>query len=246
MTSAAYLLFYRRRSYQPLGGKILQDITESSVRELGDSESQIDSRAESPAGEGQRLGGSSRNGSSSALVGVGAVHQAGDGGLQPVTRVRSVGENDEEDDDLPPEYSNRLRSGERSLEHAEGMDLEDPEYISGIRPSPLRFANESMWSFDRASDTPELTQSTGVPRRSYYEEDEDDAFDDDDSNRAVGGDLSDSDARMPSLDDTSKYPHFTVMNPLTGDGPAASDEEDNNDLPVVELRVNEEEKEGFE
>lgn len=245
MTSAAYLLFYRRRSDQPLGGKVLQDITESSVRGVNDSDSQIDSRAESPAGEGLRLGDSSRTGSSSALVGVGAVHQAGDGGLQTVTRVRSVGENDDDDDDdLPPEYSDHLRSGEQSLEHAEGMDLEESDYGTGMRPSPLRFANEPMWSFDRASDTAELTQSTAAPGGSYYEDDGEDLFDDGDSNKAVGGDLSDSDTRMPSADDTSKYPHFTVMNPLSGDGMAPSDGEDEDDLPVVELRVNEEEKEG--
>jgi len=211
---------------------------------MNDSDSQVDSRAESPAGEGQRLGDSSRNGSSSALVGVGAVHQAGNGGLQTVTRVRSVGENDDDDDDddLPPEYSNRLQSGEQSLGHAEGMDLEDSEYGSGIKPSPLRFANEPMWSFDRASDIAGHTQSTAARAGSYYDEDEEDLFDDDASNKAVGGDLSDSDTRMPTVDDTSKYPHFTVMNPLSGDGMAPPDGEDDNDLPVVELRVNEEDK----
>ncbi|KAL2002392.1 hypothetical protein VTN02DRAFT_60 [Thermoascus thermophilus] len=120
VTSAAYLLFYRRRSDRPLGGKILEEITESSTRAAADSDSQADSRGQSPSGEGRRLGGSSRNGSSSALAGVGAAHQAGVGGLRAVTQVRSVDEDD--DDDMPPEYSNGLPSGEQSLGHTNRLE----------------------------------------------------------------------------------------------------------------------------
>jgi hypothetical protein len=139
VTSAAYLLFYRRRSDHPLGGRVLEEIVESATRStVPDSDSQTDSRAPSPSGEGRRLGGSSRNGSSSALAGVGAAHQAGDGGLRTVTQVRSV----EVDDDMPPEYSNGLPSGEQSLEHAnrlEGMDFEDEYFGGDMRPNPPPF-----------------------------------------------------------------------------------------------------------
>ena len=68
----AYLLFYRRREPVPLGGEKLEQILAQA-----DSEEQNNSRDASPSGEGQRLGGSSHNGSSSAL---GQPHLVGDGG----------------------------------------------------------------------------------------------------------------------------------------------------------------------
>lgn len=132
VTSAAYLLFYRRRSEHPLGGRILQEITESSTRAMTDSgdsqdESQGGSSASAPSGEGRRLGGFSRNGSSSALTGVGAAHQAGDGGLRIGAQARTQGDNDEE---LPPAYSHHPSSGERSLVKADRQ--EDDRSTSGI------------------------------------------------------------------------------------------------------------------
>lgn len=248
VTSAAYLLFYRRRSDRPLGGKILEEITESSTRAAADSDSQAESRGESPSGEGRRLGGSSRNGSSSALAGVGAAHQAGDGGLRAVTQVRSV---EDDDDDMPPEYSNGLPSGEQSLGHSnrlEGMDIEDEEFGGGMHPTPLRFPSaEPPWSFDRATDAHGPSQMTAPPGSSYDGEDED-LFDDDASNKAVGGgDLSDSDIRLAALTDSpdeqgAPCPSTPFDDTPIQDIPPPLDVDDDNELPVVELRVNEEDR----
>jgi hypothetical protein len=79
VTSAAYLLFYRRRTEKnhPLGGPILQQLLENAE---ADSEMPAGSRDPSPvAGEGRRLGDFSQNlnGSSSAS---GRGHLVGDGG----------------------------------------------------------------------------------------------------------------------------------------------------------------------
>lgn len=71
VTSAAYLLFYRRRSDHPLGPPYIQKITEQFRNPNSDSEVEgeesDDINAFKGAGNGQRLGDSSRNGSSSAF-----------------------------------------------------------------------------------------------------------------------------------------------------------------------------------
>lgn len=68
--STAYLLFYRRRSSEPLGGPLFREIVERFVEQSEDEELP-------DSGEGQRLGegGSSQSGSSSALQGAEATHQ---------------------------------------------------------------------------------------------------------------------------------------------------------------------------
>ncbi|KAK4123327.1 ubiquitin carboxyl-terminal hydrolase-like protein [Parathielavia appendiculata] len=66
VTSAAYLLFYRRRSDVPLGGPRFQEIFDRFNNQANPDGNVSDS------GEGQRLGlGSSRRGSPSALTGAG-------------------------------------------------------------------------------------------------------------------------------------------------------------------------------
>ncbi|KAK3368104.1 hypothetical protein B0H63DRAFT_534187 [Podospora didyma] len=76
VTSAAYLLFYRRRSETPLGGPRFQEIFERYESLHSADEDMEDS------GEGQRLGqGSSLRGSPSALTGAGLTHPRGKRGL---------------------------------------------------------------------------------------------------------------------------------------------------------------------
>ena len=115
VTSAAYLLFYRRRSSKTLGGPFLAQMIEKAYESSEESQSQPQSRAGSPsaqAGEGKRLDGYSRNGSSSALQGVGAVHQVGGGGLAGGTlTMAKLGNND---------YG--LQDGEQTLETLEGIE----------------------------------------------------------------------------------------------------------------------------
>jgi ubiquitin carboxyl-terminal hydrolase 4/11/15 len=77
VSSAAYLLFYRRRSDHMLGGPKLQELINENT-ENGEPESSEDDELES--GEGQGLDAkSSLRGSSSALTGVGAAHRAASG-----------------------------------------------------------------------------------------------------------------------------------------------------------------------
>ncbi|KAA8572048.1 hypothetical protein EYC84_001974 [Monilinia fructicola] len=71
ITSSAYLLFYRRRSSEPLGGAFMQEIVRTFDHNLSSDEEE--------SGEGRRLGGnSSQPGSPSALTGVGAAHRQPD------------------------------------------------------------------------------------------------------------------------------------------------------------------------
>ena len=103
-----------------------------------ESSSQPQSRTGSPsapAGEGKRLDGFSRNGSSSALQGVGAVHQAGGGGLAGETLTMAKLGND---DYSLPSYSNSLHDGEQTLEILEGIETN-----SGIQQAQV-----PTWGFE--------------------------------------------------------------------------------------------------
>ncbi|PWY89598.1 UCH-domain-containing protein [Aspergillus sclerotioniger CBS 115572] len=235
VTSSAYLLFYRRRSDRPLGGKVLEEVTEASTRANSDMESQTESRGQSPSGEGRRLGGSSRNGSSSALPGVAAAHQSGDGGLPTGTQPKSG------DEDSPPDYSNSPSFGERSLGRTprlEGMNFEDEEIGDDAQPSSFRPMDTPSWSFSRVSDAHGPSQMTTT------QTDDEDLLDDGASNQAVGGgDVSDPDLRMASLMDSPRgaaYPGTPMeessFQDITAFGAAGDDDEDD-ELPVVELQV---------
>ncbi|KAL5361086.1 hypothetical protein BJX96DRAFT_151378 [Aspergillus floccosus] len=240
VTSSAYLLFYRRRSDRPLGGKILEEITESSTRPVSESESE--SRGQSPSGNGQRLDGSSRNGSSSALAGVGAAHQPGDGGLPTGTQAKN------RNDDSPPEYSDHPSSGEKRLDgdnRLEGMIFDDePEFGYGGQSDPFRFHSQPpFWSFDADTDAHGQSQMTTMFPGSTS--DDDDLLDDDASNKAVG-DMSDSEMNLISLADTPAgqgvYPGTPMEEvPVPGISlPTQTEGDDDDDeLPVVELRVDE-------
>jgi ubiquitin carboxyl-terminal hydrolase 4/11/15 len=77
ISSAAYLLFYRRRSEKPLGGPRFEEIVASFDNPPATSEDES-----TGSGEGQRLGAdSSLRGSSSALTGVEAIRPHGHRGL---------------------------------------------------------------------------------------------------------------------------------------------------------------------
>jgi ubiquitin carboxyl-terminal hydrolase 4/11/15 len=154
--------------------------------------------------------------------------------------VRSV-EADEDDDDMPPQYSNGLLSGEQSLgqtNRVEGMDIEDIDPSGDVQSTPFSYVNEPAWSFDRATDAHGPSQMTAAPPGSYYDDDDEGLFDyddDADSNKAVGGgDLSDSE--LPLADESGEYPPM-----ILDDVPPASEDEDE-ELPVVELRVNEDDR----
>jgi ubiquitin carboxyl-terminal hydrolase 4/11 len=116
--------------------------------EQDEAESESSSRAESSAGDDQRLGDSSHNGSSSAYQGRGASRQGADG---------SNGMNPAEGNDLdkPPEYSTEIQNGETVLEETqlvEDMDevMEDEEGIEpyhSYRIGPVSPFSHANWDF---------------------------------------------------------------------------------------------------
>ncbi|KAI4198856.1 MAG: hypothetical protein LQ350_005005 [Teloschistes chrysophthalmus] len=146
VTSAAYLLFYRRRSEQPLGGPFFERIMNGSDESAAESDANADSAF--PPGEGKRLDGSSHNGSSSALRGVGAAHQVGGGGDALTARRTGV------DDDLPS-YPGQ------EMELDEGVaDIYGP--LSHIGQSPIH----ESWSFSRLPNEQEQLQVIRAPAAS--------------------------------------------------------------------------------
>lgn len=179
----------------------MQEIAEASTR--ADSDDNLDdSRTGSPSGEGRRLVDSSRNGSTSALAGAGAAHQAGDGGLQAGLQVRSV-----------------------EVDSSEGDDNELPPYEQKTQSSNFSLMDQPAWSFDNISGPP-------------VSDDDDGLFDDDDndSNKAVGGgNMSDLEHFNDEAGDENARFHSVI-----GDNGAGSDDEE--ELPVVELRVNEDDR----
>ncbi|KAL8721029.1 MAG: hypothetical protein Q9225_002202 [Loekoesia sp. 1 TL-2023] len=157
VSSAAYLLFYRRRSEHPLGGPFFESIM--NCAEDSAAESQPTSRNASPTGEGKRLDDSSRIGSSSALRGVGAAHQAGGGGDGLTARRTGV------DDDLPSYSGQELDSGHEPT--LETMDLDEGigdiyEPLNHYVPGGLR----QSWSFSQIAHGSEQLQVVRAPAAS--------------------------------------------------------------------------------
>ena len=137
VTSAAYLLFYRRRSEHPLGGPALEQMLASAAEV--DSEA-AGSRETSPvAGEGRRLGDSSHNGSSSAYQ-VGRVRLVGEGGS---------GHLNPNQDRL---QGTRLGNLEKSNETSQRKHEEGPPAYSVEGPEPHALPNYSAVDRDEAVD----------------------------------------------------------------------------------------------
>ncbi|ENH64585.1 Putative ubiquitin carboxyl-terminal hydrolase 12 [Fusarium oxysporum f. sp. cubense race 1] len=146
ITSAAYLLFYRRRSSTPLGGSRFGVISEKYKNSEENSEEEEE---EGEVGEGQRLGeGSSLNGLSSAGIGAAATRHLGGRGSDRIT-VTSLAGPDDEDEDLPPyDGANRIESIHSTVED-EGVD---------INGSYQRLDNKSLnlvqgWNFEGLGDS---------------------------------------------------------------------------------------------
>ena len=147
ITSAAYLLFYRRKSETTLGGPFFEKICGVSP-----PQSQSNSRAPSPtSGEGKRLENSSRNGLSSAFPGAGAGHQVGGGGL---------GDQAMADADALPSYKDATSHDE--LDEGIGMGDDDTQVEQYQGPYNYQ-GNEAVWSFDHL-ERQGLTNSP-VPRQ---------------------------------------------------------------------------------
>ncbi|KAI9843617.1 MAG: CSN-associated deubiquitinating enzyme Ubp12 [Sclerophora amabilis] len=189
VSTAAYLLFYRRRSDRPLGGPTFEKIIDEA--NLG-SESASSSRAGSPAGDGQRLGDHSRSGSpsDSQEAGVRAPHQqrgtGGSAGGGP--RLETM----KDDDDLPAYSDDNVPEYETDRRYDPGLGTETT-------------SQEDSMGFGQAWSFPEnlqhLNQMSAVPPGS---DDDENLMDDASDKAAVGsesGNMSDPDNRMADFDD---------------------------------------------
>ena len=221
----------------------------------GTPESQPASRASSPAGEGKRLDGSSRNGSSSALRGVGAAHQAGGGGALDATGVPRVRKGIDDDDPVDglPDYSSDHPRGTldpRDLQEQtlEKMDVDEDEGIGGMDENPyslwqgpLQYNDNPSWSFGSSGRAP----VNNSPRGSGEDADgpDEDLFADDSSTKVAKSSVSEGfDNRLADFNDdegtTSGFmngtpPHDTM--PLMDVPPI-----EEADQPVAEVMLEDE------
>ncbi|KAL2170558.1 hypothetical protein VTG60DRAFT_4666 [Thermothelomyces hinnuleus] len=147
VTSAAYLLFYRRRSKVPLGGPRFQEIfdrfNQSALRDDA-----------SDSGEGERLGqGSSQRGSPSALTGAGPAllreSRGWDNSGRPAASERPSyrGGNNDDDADMGTTWSNQdtLHNSIEGDGEDEGIGLSD--YDTAGMAGMTSIIGPTSWSF---------------------------------------------------------------------------------------------------
>lgn len=256
VTSAAYLLFYRRRASHPLGGPFFEQLIGAANNPT--PQSQPASRTASPAGEGKRLDDSpSRNGSSSASAGAGATHQAGGGGLAIATTVARTRTG--VDDDLPSYSYSVSNADDQPTGTLDSMEMdEEDEAIADIGDdfATNAFGNHGTgWSFAGLSTGDEemtgMTQQIAAPPGSD-QDGEEDLFDED-STKAVSP-SSDSDRhitdfgeehgpQLPSFADDEGTtsgafgPYRSGSTPVQDVPPLVQEEYD--DPAVAEVRVSE-------
>ncbi|KAL9630907.1 MAG: hypothetical protein Q9204_004483 [Flavoplaca sp. TL-2023a] len=163
VSNAAYLLFYRRRSDHSLGGPFFESLMNGAEESGVDSQPTSDTA--SPAGEGKRLDGSSRNGSSSALRGVGVAHQTGGGGDGLTAKRTGI------DDELPSYPGKDIQ--ETTLE---SMDLDEgiADIYAPLNPgSPYGSGGiHQSWSFSHLENNEGRFQVVRAPAASENNSDE--------------------------------------------------------------------------
>lgn len=260
VTSAAYLLFYRRRSDRSLGGPYFEKIIDEVYRQ---KESPASSRASSLAGEDQRLDSSSRVGSSSALQGVGAGRQGPTDLTSGLTEINP--------DDEPPSYS-KLYPNEGGLasnvQDTDNMDVDEGVDTSfSLDQVGGPFSENPSWGFDNPGSgiAPILT---GPPASS--DEDLMDGVSDKAADGSSAGNFSDQGVRMADFadDDTdgvlpgnsySNSPNISgspvaeipigpeldhglhVKAPVIQGGGVGDDDDEDDDGPVAEVHIENEE-----
>lgn len=255
VNKSAYLLFYRRRSQTPLGGPNLEKI-------LTEVDSNPASRDASPSGEGQRLGGSSHNGSSSASAG--QAHHVGDGGSaanKSIMRITNLTGNRENEDDLGGRSSSygglQNRSADEALpgyeEATSGFAGESIDFIGPSAPWEV-----STWNFDSVKQHPNSTAGDSE-KQSYIRlgRRNSDASDADaDSTGGLGGSQPSDRGNLSDYEETIDFEHDegvprvreSAPPPEDDDGPALPnaviripmEEDDEDELEVKELRIDSE------
>ncbi|CAO1603348.1 hypothetical protein XANCAGTX0491_006936 [Xanthoria calcicola] len=229
VSNAAYLLFYRRRSDHTLGGSFFESIMSGAEESAADSQPTSDTA--SPAGEGKRLDGSSRNGSSSALRGVGVAHQAGGGGDGPTVKRTGV------DDELPSYPGTDAQEGT-----LESMDLDEgiADIYAPLNPSSPYGSGgiHQSWSFSHLENDESQFQVVRAPAVSENNSDEN-LFDEGDSTKAATSPSSEVGDRLADFADdegTTSGPFGPTIRgdtPLQVEPPLLHDE----DVPVVEVTL---------
>lgn len=242
VTKAAYLLFYRRRSNRPLGGPALAGLTESAFKdESADSEESDNDNSPSKggSGEGKRLGGSSRNGSSSASTAVAAAHQPGDGGLQGAVRRKTKAKDrqaQDEDDDGLPGYLDNLRSGETRVQYG-SMDLDEDEDVDeGYDDS--NYTYNTHQPFSHGSGEP--AWSFGNLETLEHEGHEPYAYDDNDP-QTTSASASAQMSHGPSFFDETDFSAFRRIRDDDDDSMKAmrsSDDGGDNDSDMLSMNIN--------
>ena len=220
VTQAAYLLFYRRRSDLPLGPEYLQEIVHKArnpvSEDSGNEEAGSRTASRSPAGNGLRLDGSSRNGSSSAFgAGAGVLGGAGSISTAASHQRRGVAAGIAADDDETMMDDEQLPAypGDEGFVDADDDDanfsgisinqLYEPLYKNyGISATTT---GEATWGFDNLAKN--------------EEEEEDSPFNDNASMNAGSG--GDDDMRSKLIEDFGDEIddgiHPGMSTPLVGD-----------------------------
>lgn len=195
------------------------------------ADSQPTSDTASPAGEGKRLDGSSRNGSSSALRGVGVAHQAGGGGDGPTVKRTGV------DDELPSYPGTDAQEGT-----LESMDLDEgiADIYAPLNPSSPYGSGgiHQSWSFSHLENDESQFQVVRAPAVSENNSDEN-LFDEGDSTKAATSPSSEVGDRLADFADdegTTSGPFGPTIRgdtPLQVEPPLLNEE----DVPVVEVTL---------
>jgi ubiquitin carboxyl-terminal hydrolase 4/11/15 len=181
VTSAAYLLFYRRRSSAPLGGPRFREIFDK-FDNPNDDDDDDDSATESGDDQRQGGGGFFLNGSSNGGIGAGAARlQTERGSKTTVTPVADL------DDDEPPSYGSGDGGSTVQLSiEDEGVEMSDN--FNSQHSNPLTQA----WSFDGVTSNARAG-STGAEYAS-----DDAQLNSSDEERGRGKELYDQDIDMVS------------------------------------------------
>jgi ubiquitin carboxyl-terminal hydrolase 4/11/15 len=228
-----------------------------------DPDSRPTSREASPSGEGPRLGDSSHNGSSSAFTAPDQVRHVGDGGSAPMQipgayhADESLGRPNLQDDDILPGYEDTQFIGPQPLEPShmdidrdEGIDVSFPMHDHQTPP----WEDVPAWGFSalgsgRAAPSQMLAVPPGSLDFNHDTDADEDLFENGDgaSTKVEGGDgssagnMSDVDERMKSIEEHGE----SAVSPLIRRSERESappphmieGNEDEDELPVVELRV---------
>jgi ubiquitin carboxyl-terminal hydrolase 4/11/15 len=223
VTSAAYLLFYRRRTDHPLGGPAMEKLLVEA-----DSELQPGSRDASPSGEGQRLGDSSHNGSSSAYPVVQG-HRVGDGGLSAVQNPMDRGLT------LEDENHSRIQGMNEALpSYNEVIGNEEMLLDEGVDVSRSTNWTSQTWGFDAGlaghansdadiMDDNSSTRGEGASPPGHLSD-----FDEADDSMLYSEDVDDFGRR--GMRESAPAPDIQAVHVGTPD-------DDDDDLPVQELHA---------